>query len=75
MLTVRKSADLYSEREAADLLGISVSRLHGILDRHVFNNGTIRPEGLTFKHPELVLLEFWRRSEPNPKVVRMPKRD
>jgi hypothetical protein len=75
MLTIRKNEDLYSELEVANQLGISVSRLHDILDRHIFNDGTKRPEGLTFTHAELVLLEFWRRSEPNPKVVRMPKRD
>ena len=75
MLTIRKSADLYSEQEIADLLGISVSRLYDILDRHIFNDGTKRPEGLTFTHPELVLLEFWLRSEPIPKLVHMPKRN
>lgn len=75
MLTIKKSADHYSEQEIAGLLGISVSRLYGILDQHIFNDGTRRPEGLTFTHSEMVLLEFWLRSDPMPKVVRMPRRD
>jgi hypothetical protein len=75
MLNLDHSADVYSEQEIADRLGISVSRLHDLLDRHIFNNGTTRPGGLTFTHSELVLLEFWLRGEPNPKVLRMPRRN
>jgi hypothetical protein len=69
-----KSSDLYSEQETADLLGISVPRLYNLLDRHIFNDGTTRPPALTFTHSEVVLLGFWLRSEPNPKVVSMPRR-
>lgn len=66
--------EFYSEAEAAEALGISVPRLYTLLDEHIFNDGTPRPEQLTFTSSELLLLGFWDRSTPNPKVVRMPKR-
>jgi hypothetical protein len=62
----------YSEAEAAQTLGISVTRLHMILDEHVFNDGSHRPAQVTFQSSDLVLLSFWHRSTANPKVVRMP---
>jgi hypothetical protein len=65
----------FSETEAAQSLGISVTRLHMILDQNVFNNGTARPQEVTFQSSDLVLLGFWNRCTANPKVVRMPKRD
>ncbi len=76
MQTTRKKSadDLYSETEAAGLLGISVPRLYELLDQHIFNDGIPRPAELTFTNAELVLLGFWDRSEPNAKVLRMPKR-
>ncbi|MFB3815107.1 MAG: hypothetical protein ACE14L_13455 [Terriglobales bacterium] len=75
MQNLNKSADeLYSESEAAEALGISISRLHAILDEHIFNDGSPRPTGLTFNNSELLLLGFWEEAEPNPKVVRMPRR-
>ena len=74
MTIVDNNADLYSEQEVAGRLGISVSRLYDLLDRHIFNDGTARPEALTFTHAELVLLEFWLNCEPNPKLLRMPHR-
>ncbi len=66
--------EFYSEAEAAEALGISITRLHVLLDEHVFNDGTDRPAELKFRGSDLVVLEFWDRSTPNPKVVRMPKR-
>jgi hypothetical protein len=72
--TTLKKQEYYSEAEAADALGISVSKLYSLLDEHVFNDGSPRPASLTFTGSELLLLEFWNRSTPNPKVVRMPKR-
>lgn len=66
--------DSYSEAEAAAFLGISVSRLHLLLDEHVFNDGTPRPLDMLLQSSDLVLLRFWHRSTPNPKVLRMPKR-
>lgn len=72
--TDRMFKDSYSEAEAAVFLGISVSRLHMLLDEHVFNDGIPRPPDLVLQSSDLVLLRFWHRSTPNPKVLRMPKR-
>ncbi len=66
--------DDYTETEAAEFLGISLGRLRQLLDEHVFNDGKARPEQLTFRLSDIVLLEFWDRSTPNPKIVRMPRR-
>jgi hypothetical protein len=65
----------YTEVEAANSLGISVARLHLLLDENIFNDGSPRPENLTFRPSDLVLLGFWHRTSPNPKVVRMPHRN
>lgn len=64
----------YSETEAALILGISVARLRSLLDEHIFNDGTERPDDLRLRASDLVLLRFWHRSAPNPKILRMPKR-
>ncbi len=66
--------ELYSETEAAEALNISLTRLRMLLDEHVFNDGSSRPEELKFRNSDLVLLKFWDRSTPNPKVLRMPNR-
>ena len=65
----------YTEVEAANTLGISIARLHLLLDENVFNDGSLRPANLTFRHSDLVLLGFWHRTSPNPNVVRMPHRN
>ncbi len=64
----------YTELEAAQALNISLTRLRQLLDEHVFNDGKPRPEQVTFRLSDIVLLEFWDRSTPNPKIVRMPRR-
>ena len=64
----------YTQEEAAARLGITRERLCELLDRHFFNDGSIRPKELTLTNSELVLLQFWLDSEPNPKVLRMPRR-
>ena len=64
----------YTESEAALMLGISIHTLRTLLDEHVFNDGSERPPELTLRASDLVLLRFWHRSQPNPKVLRMPKR-
>jgi len=74
MRTSKAAKDCYTEQETADALGVTLARLHMLLDEHVFNDGTSRPEELTFTQADLALLGFWQRSSPNPKVVRMPKR-
>ena len=66
--------DHYSEQEAADWLGISVARLHLLLDQNVFNDGTPRPANIELTTPELLLLQFWNKALPARKVVAMPKR-
>lgn len=74
MTISRQANHLYSETEAAKALGISLLRLHLLLDEHVFNDGTPRPPEVTFEASDLLLIGFWHRSTPNPKVVRMPRR-
>jgi hypothetical protein len=65
---------VYTEKEAARELGISLTRLYQILDENIFNDGTRRPPDMTFQASDLILLSFWLRSMPNPKVLRMPRR-
>lgn len=74
MQNTSSTAGLYTEQEIANLLGISIEHLHELLDEHIFNDGTSRPAELTFTNSELILLGFWHKEEPNPKVLRMPKR-
>ena len=69
-----RETDCYTEMEAADILGISVSRLHMLLDDNVFNDGSPRPPDLLLRSSDIILLEFWNRSTENPKVLRMPRR-
>ena len=64
----------YTEAEAALILGISLSRLRNLLDEHIFNDGSHRPEELQLQASDLVLLRFWDRGTPNPKILRMPRR-
>lgn len=73
--TTKPVKELFTEAEAADAIGVSVPRLHVLLDEHIFNDGNGRPEELTFTASDITLLSFWHRSTPNPKVVRMPKRN
>ena len=63
----------YSESEAALMLGLSVHTVRLLLDEHVFNDGTPRPAELQLRASDLVLLRFWHKSRPNPKVIRMPR--
>jgi hypothetical protein len=63
----------FTETEAALLLGISVSRLRDLLDEHIFNDGSRRPEGLQLQASDIVLLRFWAR-DTLPKVLCMPRR-
>ena len=66
--------EFFTEREAADLLGITIERLHFLLDENVFNDGSKRPMDLELHRSDIVLLQFWDRSTENPKIVRMPRR-
>lgn len=66
--------EFYTEGEAADELNISIPELHSLLDEHIFNDGSPRPDELSFCEADLVLLGFWSKSKQNPKVIRMPRR-
>jgi len=73
--TLMPDKEFYTEPEAAAYLNISIPRLHSLLDEHIFNDGSARPGDLTFCESDMVLLKFWRNSQPNPKVIRMPRRN
>jgi hypothetical protein len=64
----------FSEQEAARILGISIARLHLLLDRNVFNDGTSRPKNIELTPSDVLLLQFWNRTLPRQKVVSMPRR-
>lgn len=71
------STDQYSEVEAAEILGISVSRLHELLDEHVFNEGSKRPAIIEFTSADLQLLDYWQKNQSEPKknrVIEMPSK-
>ncbi len=73
--SLKPSKDFYSEIEAAGYLNISVARLHSLLDEHIFNDGSDRPEELSFCEADLILLGFWMKGHEDPKVIRMPRRN
>jgi hypothetical protein len=66
--------EFFSESEAAGYLNISLAELYSMLDEYIFNDGSPRPQNLTFCEADLVLLGFWSKNRDNPKVLRMPKR-
>ena len=71
---LRPEKEFFTEVEAATSLGISLQRLHQLLDAHIFNDGSARPAGLTFRASDLTLLKFWDRGPDDHKVIRMPLR-
>lgn len=73
--SLKPNKEFYSESEAAGYLKISITRLHSLLDEHIFNDGSPRPGELTFCESDLILLGFWMMSQENPKVIRMPRRN
>ncbi len=72
--TIRPDKEFFSEEEAARILGISVARVHLLLDRNVFNDGTARPKNIELTPSDVLLLQFWNRTLPRQKIVAMPKR-
>lgn len=69
--------DHHSEAEAAELLGITVSRLHQLLDEHIFNDGRNRPPAIELNSTDLVLLRYWHKNPDRPqdcRVLQMPRR-
>jgi hypothetical protein len=55
------TADYFSEAEAAQALGITIVRLHYLLDHYVFNDGSRRPPNIEFTSIELILLSYWNK--------------
>ncbi len=47
------------------MLGISIARLHQLLDQYVFNVGTPRPPNIELTGGELLLLSYWNKESPN----------
>ena len=70
----RTSQELYSETEAAAALGISIPRLHELLDQYVFTGGNVRPAAIEFTSSDLLLLGYWNSSAERPpaKILSMP---
>ena len=71
---VRTAKDSYTEAEAAAELKISVERLHNLLDRKLFNDGSSRPGTVNFQSTDLILLRFWL-DQDQPKLIQMPPRN
>ena len=69
----KAAKELYSEAETAAELRISVERLHSLLDRKLFTDGSTRPDALTFQSTDLILLRFWLEQD-QPKLIQMPAR-
>ena len=73
----RVPKDTYSEVDAAAALGISIARLHQLLDQHIFTGGAQRPPGLEFTSSDLLLLSYWNGSDDTSpaQILRMPRRE
>jgi hypothetical protein len=73
----RSNKELYNEVEAASALGVSLGRLHQLLDEYIFTNGSQRPQSIQFTANDLLLLNYWsndaKRSGTR-EVITMPKR-
>jgi hypothetical protein len=54
----------FTEGEVAQHLGISVERLHHLLDLNVFNDGGEKPDRITFRPQDLVMLGIWEKITP-----------
>ena len=66
---------LYNEREASAALGITLPLLHVILDSHIFNDGTLRPENVEFTSSDLLMIAYWVEKTPMENVLAMPMRN
>jgi hypothetical protein len=58
----RLPKDSYTEAEAAAALGVTVARLHQLLDEHIFTDGARRPRAIEFTSSDLLLLSYWNSS-------------
>lgn len=73
----RPCKEPYTEAEAAEALGITIARLHQILDQHIFNQAYTRPNAIEFTANDLLLLSVWNHDSMAPsegRLLRMPKR-
>ncbi|MEO8725566.1 MAG: hypothetical protein ABI383_05535 [Acidobacteriaceae bacterium] len=66
---------LFTEVEAAKRLGVSLPRLHRVLDENLFSSGEARPAVCVFRRSDLVLLAFWLHITLGPRILRMPRRN
>ncbi len=68
IMTLSKAVtkDHFTEAEAARALGITIARLHQLLDRYVFNVGSRRPPDIDFTSSDLLLLSYWNREACGP---------
>ncbi len=68
--------DHYSETEAAKALGITLQRLHELLDEHIFNDGPSRPASIELNPTDLLLLSYWQKNAKrrHGQVLQMPRR-
>jgi hypothetical protein len=64
----------FTETEVAQHLGITLERLHHLLDANVFNDGGEKPEGITFRPQDLVMIGIWDKITPHNNVVSMRRR-
>ena len=74
----RPPQESYSEAEAAAALGISITRLHQLLDKHLFGGEGIRPASMEFNSKYLLVLSYWmsvRKKRSQHKLLQMPRRD
>lgn len=69
----KAAKEFFTEAEAAMELKISVERLHNLLDRKLFNDGSSRPASVSFQSTDLILLRFWLEQD-HPKLIQMPVR-
>jgi len=49
--------------------------LHVILDAHIFNDGTPRPENVEFTSSDLLMIAYWVEKTPMENVLAMPMRN
>jgi hypothetical protein len=70
----KAAKEFYTEVEAATELKISVDRLHNLLDRKLFNDGSSRPVAVSFQSTDLILLRFWLEQD-QPRLIQMPTRN
>jgi hypothetical protein len=71
--TLRPEKMDFTETEVAQHLGITLERLHHLLNANVFNDGGEKPESITFRPQDLVMIGIWDKITPH-NVVSMRRR-